>query len=78
MHKSDRDSFRFLWVSDVLRNKLNIVVYRFSRVVFGVNSSPFLPNDVLRHPIGKHPQQDAQYAGKLSRSFHVDDLATGD
>ena len=51
VHERDRDSFRFFWVEDVLRNNLSLVVYRFCRVVFGVNSSPFLLNATLRHHI---------------------------
>ena len=53
-------------------------MYRFNRVVFGVNSSPFLLDAVLRHHIGKYAQQDAEFAGKLSRSFYVNDLETGE
>ena len=78
VHKKDRDSLRFLWVDDVLRNNLNLVVYRFCRVVFGVNSSPFLLNATLRHHISKYAIHDKNFADKLLRSFYVDDLATGE
>ena len=78
VHEKDRDSLRFLWVDDVLRNNLNLVVYRFCRVVFGVNSSPFLLNATLRYHISKYAIHDKNFADKLLRSFYVDDLATGE
>ncbi|XP_046856074.1 uncharacterized protein LOC124449168 [Xenia sp. Carnegie-2017] len=78
VHERDRDSLRFLWVDDVLRNNLNLVVYRFCRVIFGVNSSPFLLNSTLRHHISKYLQCDREFSEKLLKSFYVDDLASGE
>ena len=40
----DRDVLRFLWIDDVTSPEPRIVVYRFTRAVFGVNCSPFLLN----------------------------------
>ena len=77
MHEKDRDSLRFLWVDDVLRNNLTLVVYRFCRVVFSVNS-PFLLNAILRDHISKFAIHDKHFADILLRSFYVDDLATGE
>ena len=37
----DRDVLRFLWVDDIAADHPNIVELRFTRVVFGVSSSPF-------------------------------------
>lgn len=38
--KSDQDCLRFLWLEDP-PDVSKIVVYRFCRVVFGLNASPF-------------------------------------
>ena len=40
---------RFLWVDNILTDNPHLVIMRFTRVVFGVNSSPFLLNGTVRH-----------------------------
>lgn len=46
---NDRDCLSFLWVDDARDSKLSIDVYRFCRVVFGLNASHFLLNGTIRH-----------------------------
>ena len=75
--QADRDVLRFLWVKDVHNENSPIEVYRFNRVVFGVNSSPFLLNGVLRHHISKCQELDPEFATKLASNFYVDDLVFG-
>ena len=76
IHPQDRDCLRFLWFKDVNAKEPDIVVYRFNRVVFGCNSSPFLLNCTLQHHINKYKEIDPEFADKLVRSFFVDDLVT--
>ena len=76
VHEGDRDCLRFLWVKDVHAKDTEIVVYRFNRVVFGVNSSPFLLNAVLRHHIKQHEDIDPEFVDCLTNAFFVDDLVT--
>ena len=47
--KDDRDSLRFLWIDDILKENPEVVTFRFTRVVFGVSSSPFLLNATIRY-----------------------------
>ena len=49
VNPSVQDVLRFLWVKDIQADDPDIVVYRYTRVVFGVSSSPFLLNDTIRH-----------------------------
>ena len=59
--EADRDSLRFLWVKDIDSEVHATVVYRFCRVVFGLNASPFLLNATLRHHILKYLQSDPKF-----------------
>ncbi len=54
VNEKDRDCLRFLWVNDILNDDREVIIYRFCRVVFGLNSSPFLLNATLRHHVSKY------------------------
>ena len=73
---SDRDCLRFLWVKDINSENPEIVVYKFNRVVFGVNSSPFLLNAVLQFHINKYKETDPKFVECLSKGIFVGDLVT--
>ena len=59
------------------RDLSRVVVYRFCRVVFGLNASPFLLNATLRHHITKFVDDDPDFVSKLLESFYVDDFVGG-
>ena len=50
----DRDVLRFIWVNDINEEPMRPVVLRFTRVVFGISSSPFLLNATLKHHLEKY------------------------
>ena len=70
MAEEGRDVLRFLWVDD-------IVVPRFTRVVFGVSSSPFLLNATIKHHIERYKEADPEFVEKFLRSIYVDNLSSG-
>ena len=74
----DRDSLRFLWVEDVRDSNLSVVVYRFCRVVFGLNASPFLLNGTIRHHLATYAEVDPEFVKRMIEGFYVDDLVTGE
>ena len=74
---NDRDCLRFLWIDDIKSKTPEIEVFKCNRVVFGVNSSPFILNAVLRHHIESFNDIDPEFVKKLLESFFVDDLVTG-
>ena len=55
----DRDCLRFLWMENPDLSR--IAVYRFCRVVFGVNASPFLLNATIRHHLKKYEECDPEF-----------------
>ena len=72
---NDRDLIRFLWFENINDPRSKIVIYRFTRVVFGLNSSSFLLNATLQHQLSKYlPIADISfYIEKLMRDLYVDD-----
>ena len=65
----DIDVFRFLWVDDIHRDLPQMVVLRFTRVLFGV-SRPFLLNATIRYHI------NPGFAEKILQSIYVDDIVS--
>ena len=75
---NDRDCLRFLWVDDVRDSNSSVIVYRFCRVVFGLNASPFLLNGTIRNHLATFAEVDPKSVRKMIESFYVDDLVSGD
>ena len=76
--EADRDCLRFLWVSNIEGGNVETLVYRFCRVVFGLNASPFLLNATLRHHVSKFIKEDPKFVQKVLESFYVDDFVSGE
>ncbi|XP_068675693.1 uncharacterized protein [Montipora foliosa] len=72
--EKDRDVLRFLWVDDIDKSSPETVILRFTRVVFGVSSSPFLLNATIKHHIEQYKEADPEFVEKFLRSIYVDDL----
>ena len=77
VEQEDRDALRFLWVNDVTEEEPTIWPLRFTRVVFGVCSSPFLLNSTIRYHLEQHRDSHPDLIKKLIESFYVDDVVTG-
>ena len=71
----ERDVTRFLWLKDIKQPVLpnNLVTYRFTRIPFGIISSPFLLGAAIKHHL---TPKDNQADHHLSEDFHVDNLIT--
>ena len=74
MSEKDRDVLR---VNDITQDHPEIRVLRFSRVVFGVSSSPFLLNATIRHHLEKYCSSHPELVRNLSQSTYVDDIVYG-
>ena len=53
-------------------------MYRFCRVVFGLNASPFLLHGAIRHHLATFTGTDPKFVKKMVDSFYVDDLVSSD
>ncbi|XP_063635507.1 uncharacterized protein LOC134806149 [Cydia splendana] len=76
LHNKDRDVTRFLWLKDVSKPavKENLVHYRFTRVPFGIISSPFLLNATIKHHLSR--TNDGRLKS-LASDIYVDNVLTG-
>ena len=77
IREEDREALQFIWVDSLTEDDPGLVLYRFCRVVFGVNASPFLLNASLRHHISQY-NADPEFVENLLNSFYVDDLVSGE
>ena len=73
----DRDMLHFLWLKDPFPDKLEIVEYRFNRLVFSVRPSPFILRETITHHLNLYKQVEPEMFELLSKSLYMDDLLTG-
>ena len=64
-------------MDDIDKFSPEIVVLKFTRIVFGVSSSPFLLNDTIKHHIEQYKEADPEFVETFVRSICVDDLSSG-
>ena len=67
----------FLWLNDIDSEDLNVEIYRFARVIFGMNCSPFLLNATLKHHVSEYYAEDADLADALLAALYVDEWTSG-
>ena len=71
------DFLRFLWLDDLTEEDAKIVIFRFLRVVFGINSSPFLLNGTIWHHLEKYIEFEREFVGRFIEDLYVDDEVSG-
>ncbi|GFW35260.1 integrase catalytic domain-containing protein [Trichonephila clavipes] len=79
LRDEDRDAVRFLF-PDIKSNQTDpykFQVYRFKRVMFGVNVSPFLLSATIKHPIENYREQYPAATEMLDTCLYVDDVISG-
>ncbi|XGW10144.1 hypothetical protein V3C99_011987 [Haemonchus contortus] len=75
LHEIDRDATRFFWVRDVHKpvTEDNLVTFRFTRVTFGLNVSPFLLGATIHHHLRSNVEEKA-LAEEIQANLYVDNL----
>ena len=73
----ERDLLRFLWFKGIESDDPEIVVLRFTRLVFGLISSPFALGATVRHHLSKYENFDKEFVAEVIRSLNVDEFASG-
>ena len=75
--ESDRDVLQFLWVDDLTKDPPDVRTFRFTRVMFGVSSSPFMLNTTIKYHLEKYLESHPDLIQGLLHPTYVDDIITG-
>ena len=68
---------RYIWLDEINKNKPRLVIYRFVRLLFGLNSSPFVLNATVRKHLSQYAEADKEFILKVLHSLYVDDFVSG-
>ena len=77
LQEIERDVTRFLWLKDlnIPQTENNLQILRFTRVPFGVISSPFLLGATILYHLKK---KETEVAKKIERDIYMDNVITGE
>ena len=76
INPTQRDLLRFLWVKDSNAENLDIIIMRFTRLVFGLTCSPYILNATIRHHLESTVDSDRTFVDNVVSSMYVDDFAS--
>ncbi|XP_054711322.1 uncharacterized protein LOC129220912 [Uloborus diversus] len=74
LDKEDRDVTRFFSTDSPTSDNIMPLVYRFSTILFGLNSSSFLLSATLKHHFKKYKQLYPETVSILENNVYVDDV----
>uniref|UniRef100_A0A1I7WRD4 DUF1758 domain-containing protein n=1 Tax=Heterorhabditis bacteriophora TaxID=37862 RepID=A0A1I7WRD4_HETBA len=78
LQEADRDATRCLWIRDISKppEGKNIVAYRFTRVTFGINASPFLLAATIRFHLELGKEKGTPVLGIVTKRTVSQQLAS--
>ena len=74
--KDDHNILRFLWIDDVSRENPEVVTFIFTRVVFGISSSPY--NVTIRYHFEAHIENHPIVVRLLKSLYVITSASTED
>ena len=77
VHADHRDYSRFLFYRNIHDPNSELVLYRFTRVIFGATCSQFLLNGGVHTHASKYEDLDPEFSTKVRADFYVDDFISG-
>ncbi|GFX18269.1 DUF1758 domain-containing protein [Trichonephila clavipes] len=78
LNEEDRDVTKFLFSNDPSDCESQLPsVYRFTRVLFGISSSPFLLSATIKHHLQKYSEKYTDTVNFLNENIYVDDIIGG-
>ena len=77
MRDEDQDMFILLWLKEPFKFDSETVSYRFTRLVFGLWSSPAVLGAVIEQHVQKYRFEYPQIVDLINHSLYIDDLVSG-
>ena len=77
VNPKQRNLLRFSWISDISSLNPEVIIFRFTRLVFGLVCSPFILNVTLRNHFSKYENIDPDFVNTVVRALYVDDFGSG-
>ena len=75
MPESQRDLFRLIWYRNNDLDEGKVQLYRFTRPVWGINSSPFIALFAIKKLIAENPaNSDTMTLTAIGNNRYMDDL----
>ena len=75
--EEDRDFLRFLWATAIMNSDPTFIIKRFTSVLFGLNSSPFLLGMMIIVHMSKHSETYKEVVETFLRDLYLDDSVSG-
>ena len=72
----ERESLRFHWVENLTSNTIHFL--RLTRLVFGLNQSPFILEGTLKTHFERYESMYLELIKTIRSDMYVDDLVTGE
>ena len=75
--EEDCDFLRFLWIDDIEKDNPELVVKRFTTLIFGMNCSPLLLGATIAHHMEKYSDTFKDIVCKFLADLYMDDCISG-
>ena len=73
----DSDVLTFLWIDNIHKKPPEVVVFRFSHIIFGVPLSPFLLNANIKQHLEGYREAYPELVQTFLRSVYANDVSFG-
>ena len=75
VHEKDRDAQRILWYDNL--EERNVTDYRFTRVIFGATSSPYILGATMQKHVSEYTDRYPETTKSLLEDTYADDIQGG-
>ena len=75
IREEERDSLKFYWIESLANRAIQI--YRFARLIWGLNQSPFILEGTLESHFEKYRELFLALIERIKDDMYVDDMVTG-